>query len=125
MTFDTDTLYNFGAWARDNPDTLGSRSAWALIMAGNVEQPRRGKGYDITDDTAMAIDRAVCQLNDANPHLAELFVLHYVGGLGYRTLAKHFKCGKGRIGDDLSKAGGYVIGAATTLAEKEKLREYN
>lgn len=115
MIISTDDLYAYGQWARDCSARLTYRSAWAIIMRDKVETAQNRPRYEISDDKAGVIDRAACELKTQDPHLAELFYHHYVGGIGYRALATHYGCSRGKIADQLSRAGGFVIGVATVL----------
>ncbi|WP_227430423.1 antiterminator Q family protein [Psychrobacter sp. I-STPA6b] len=115
MNITTDDLYEFGKWARDHKDNLCAKSAWELIMQGNVATDNTDISYNISDSKADKIDKAVCALCNYSPALGSVFVQHYVHGLNYRNLAEIHKCSKSKIGIQLSKAGGFVIGRATAI----------
>lgn len=115
MNITTDDLYEFGKWARDNRNHLAPKSQWyELIMKGNVEQPIEDISYNMTDEKADKIDKAVCALCNYNALLGQVFVGHYLYTMTYRQLAKECQINKDKVACMLSEAGGFVIGHATS-----------
>ena len=114
MIISSDDLYGFGSWARCHSDRLGAMSAWLLIEKNNVPKAK-AKGFEMTDEKAAVIDRAVCALTKHNAHLGQVFVQHYIHGASYRDLAKIHKCSKASVSNKLAEASGYVVGAASVM----------
>lgn len=76
-------------WARQDVLRLKPVSSWLLIMRGNV-QINRTKPYDITDDEAMKIDKAVAQLARHSVVLWHVFQLYYIYGWTCNRIAKQY-----------------------------------
>ena len=110
----SDDFPEYGRWARDNQIHLSAVSTWVLIEKGNVPQSNK-RAYNMTDEKADKIDKALCALAGHNPHLAQVFHQHYVQGASYKDLAHLHKCSKSTIKNKLDYAGGYVCGVASNL----------
>lgn len=79
----------WGKWARHNHDRLGYPCQWfEMIMRDNVPTPPLS--YTITDERAMAIDKAVCALARHSVVLYRIFCLRYLARWSLRTIAREY-----------------------------------
>lgn len=104
----------WGKWARHNPCRLGYPAVWLeQVMRDNV--PSKSPNYTITDDEALAIDKAVCALARHSLLQYQIFCLYYLAGLSVRQIAKiaderilHNR--RNRVKQELDKATAFVLG---------------
>lgn len=76
-------------WAKQDVLRLQPVSSFLLLMRGNVNL-NRNKAYEITDDEAMQIDKAVAQLAKHSIVLWHVFQLYYVYEWSLRKIAKDY-----------------------------------
>ena len=113
-------FHEWGKWSRHNPDRLGYPCQWfEMIMRDNVPSP--SGGYNITDDRAMAIDKAVCALARYSVLQYQVFCMHYLLGYSERRIAdlvdeRILHNRRNRVKQELDKAGGFIYGFLENLA---------
>lgn len=115
-------IEEWGKWASDHKDDLGSQSAWMSVMRGNVEF-ECGRSYCITDDDALVVDKAVSMLARHSVVLLNVLTYRYLAGWSprdiasdYLTVLEYGKDSKKKVGKEtayqmLARAEGFVIGA--------------
>ena len=82
-------FHEWGKWSRHNPDRLDYPRPWLeMIMRDNV--PSLCGGYNITDDEALAVDRAVGKLRAEYGVLYFVLFLYYVWGWSYRQISRRY-----------------------------------
>ena len=83
-------IKEWGLWSRHNGyekhDTplLAFMRANGAVSYGNYNEP------NITDDEALAVDKAVCELKRASLVLYNVLFLHHVYGLSYRQISRRY-----------------------------------
>lgn len=108
----------WGRWVRCDPDRLSYPSPWfEMIMRDNIPCP--SVSPNITDDRAMAIDKAVCALARYSVLQYQVFVLYFAKNIPEYKIAKmadmrvfsngRIKNARNIIKENLSGAMGYVI----------------
>lgn len=113
-------FHEWGKWARHNPDKLGYPSPWfEMVMRDNV--PYSYSTPNITDDRAMAIDKAVCALARYSVLQYQVFCMHYLLGYSERRIAdladeRILHNRRNRVKQELDKAGGFIYGFLENLA---------
>ena len=113
----------WGKWASDHKDDLGSQSAWMSVMRGNVEF-ECGRSYCITDDDALVVDKAVSMLARHSVVLLNVLCYKHLAGWSLREIAREYLTvleygdakGKKQVAvydakAMLNRAEGYVMGA--------------
>lgn len=116
-------IEEWGKWARHHKDDLGSQSSWLLVMRNNIEL-HRCQGYTITDDEALAVDKAVSKLAKYSVVLVNVLAYRYLAGWSLRRIAREYLTvleygtmdGKKQVRKEearalLERAEGFVIGA--------------
>ena len=103
----------WGEWSRHNPDRLDYPSPWLMIMRDNVPSP--SGGYNITDDRAMAIDKAVCALARYSVLQYQVFCMRYLLNIPEYKIAEMtddrvLSNKRNRVKQELDKAGGFIYG---------------
>ena len=107
-------FHEWGKWSRHNPDRLGYPCQWfEMIMRDNV--PSQSYGYNITDDRAMAIDKAVCALARYSVLQYQVFCMRYLLDIPEYKIAEMADDGvlpkkRNRVKQELDKAGGFIYG---------------
>lgn len=84
-----DRLKAWAWWAKQDVLRLQPVSSFLLLMRGNVNL-NRNKAYEITDDEAMQIDKAVAQLARHSVVLWHVFQLYYIYGWTCNRIAKQY-----------------------------------
>ncbi|MPX26384.1 hypothetical protein C0159_08175 [Moraxella catarrhalis] len=108
----------WGRWVRCDPDRLSYPSPWfEMIMRDNI--PCSSVSPNITDDRAMAIDKAVSRLSRYSVLQYQIFVLYFAKNISEYKIAKmadmrvfsngRIKNARNIIKENLSGAMGYVI----------------
>ena len=106
----------WGKWTRHNPDRLYYPNTWfELIMRDNT--PQQCTSYQITDERAMQIDKALSKLAKYSVFQYQVFALYYAKGVPEYKIAKmadmrvfgKIKNTRNIIKENLSAANGYVI----------------
>lgn len=99
-------LREWGRWVWTGPAIVPRYMSPATAMyLRNVEQSGRGKSDpDITDDEAIAIDRAVSRLRSRDLEMGSAVYLYHAGNCGLRELARELHCDK-RKATELLRAG--------------------
>lgn len=118
----SDLIREWGKWAGQNIDNLGSQSSWLLVMRNNVEIERYD-GCNITDDDALKVDKAVSKLAKHSVVLLNVLCYKYLAGWSPRDIAKNYltileygidskkQVGKETAYQMLARAEGFVLGA--------------
>ena len=107
-------FHEWGKWARHNPDRLDYPSQWfEMIMRDNVPSP--SYSYNITDDRAMAIDKAVCALARYSVLQYQVFCMRYLLDIPEYKIAEMADLRivanrRNRVKQELDKAGGFIYG---------------
>lgn len=95
----TELLFAYGAWVNDNPESLGFKSPSLMLMRSapkvceDDKPPKRAQVSFISDDDALAIDRAMNALaNDSlhNYYLYRIIDCYFVGGWSYGRISKDY-----------------------------------
>lgn len=110
MTTD-DLLRQWGNWARADSDMLGYTTMWPAIRridAYPVEASH--EPIDITDDLALAIDRAVRQLWVQHEELGKTIYLSYVRRRTQRQLARILNCSRSKVAENLTAGVHWIDG---------------
>ena len=82
-------IEEWGKWASHHKDDLGSQSAWLSVMRDNVQMDR-GVRYCITDEQALAVDKAVCKLAKHNVVLLNVLCYRHLSGWSMREIARNY-----------------------------------
>ncbi|MPW47497.1 antiterminator Q family protein [Moraxella catarrhalis] len=104
----------WGRWVRCDPDRLSYPSPWfEMIMRDNI--PCSSVSPNITDDRAMAIDKAVCALARYSVLQYQVFCMRYLLGYSERRIAdladeRILRNRRNRVKQELDKAGGFIYG---------------
>lgn len=104
-------FFEWGKWARHNPDRLDYPSPWMMII-GEIST---SDSPNITDDRAMAIDKAVCALARYSVLQYQVFCMRYLLGYSERRIAdladeRILHNRRNRVKQELDKAGGFIYG---------------
>lgn len=95
----TDLLFAYGAWVSDDNNELGCKSPSLMLMRSAPKQckddkpPKRAQVSFISDDDALAIDRAMKALASDSLHnyyLYRIIDYYFVGGWSYSRISKEF-----------------------------------
>lgn len=79
----------WGKWSRHNPDRLGYPCQWLeMIMRDKVAV--QSVSYNITDERAGQIDKAVCKLAKYSLVLYYVFALRYLDNWSLRRIAQEY-----------------------------------
>lgn len=106
-------LEEWGKWARGSYH-LSAKSSWLLVMQGKVQMSRKVMP-DITDDEALAVDKAVIRLSQQRLLAYQVVCLYYLRSMSVNKIAKVLsEHNKKRItgyliARELSYAEGYVM----------------
>lgn len=107
-------FHEWGKWARHNPDRLDYPSPWfEMVMRDNVPYPSNPP--NITDDRAMAIDKAVCALARHSVLQYQVFCMRYLLDIPEYKIAEMaddrvLLKKRNRVKQELDKAGGFIYG---------------
>ncbi|UYZ74925.1 hypothetical protein LP123_05145 [Moraxella bovis] len=107
-------FHEWGKWSRHNPDRQGYPRPWLeMIMRDNVPSP--SARYSITDDRAMAIDKAVCALARYSVLQYQVFCMRYLLDIPEYKIAEMadpriVANRRNRVKQELDKAGGFIYG---------------
>lgn len=105
----------WGKWAKHNPDRLGYPCQWfEMIMRDKV--PVQSVSYNITDERAGQIDKAICQLAHYSVLQYQIFCFYFLCGFSERQIAdmadeRILGNKRSRVREELHKAIGFVNGA--------------
>ena len=95
----TDLLFAYGNWVRDDNNELGCKSPSLMLMRSAPKQCKDVKPSKqrtvafISDDDALAIDRAMGALaNDSlhNYYLYRIIDCYFIGGWSYSRISKEY-----------------------------------
>ena len=129
----TDLLFAYGAWVSDDNNELGCKSPSLMLMKSapkqckDVKPPKRAQVSFISDDDALAIDRAMNALKGDSLHnyyLYRILDYYFIGGWSYGRISKEYwsikeyPCGtkevapyhiKALISEGMGSINGYLI----------------
>lgn len=129
----TDLLFAYGQWVNDDNNELGCKSPSLMLMRSAPKQckddkpPKRAQVSFISDDDALAIDRAMNALASDSLHnyyLYRIIDCYFIGGWSYSRISKEYwsaieyPCGtkqvaqyhiKALISEGMGSINGYLI----------------
>lgn len=95
----TDLLFAYGQWVNDDNNELGCKSPSLMLMRSAPKQckddkpPKRAQVSFISDDDALAIDRAMNALASDSLHnyyLYRIIDCYFIGGWSYSRISKEY-----------------------------------
>ena len=95
----TDLLFAYGAWVSDDNNELGCKSPSLMLIKSAPKQckddkpPKRAQVSFISDDDALAIDRAMNALASDSLHnyyLYRIIDCYFIGGWSYSRISKEY-----------------------------------
>lgn len=95
----TDLLFAYGQWVNDDNNELGCKSPSLILMRSAPKQckddkpPKRAQVSFISDDDALAIDRAMNALASDSLHnyyLYRIIDCYFIGGWSYSRISKEY-----------------------------------
>lgn len=115
-----DELIEWGRWVRQDYHGLEAQSHWLMMMRDNTHTMRPTPA-NMTDERALAIDKAVCALATHSLLLYELFWRYYVSAHSLRHLSAYLyklradgkyqgACSANSANALLNNATGYIAG---------------
>lgn len=85
-------LDEWGKWAKHDPNGLGYQSPFLALMRGKVQiSDNRPTRYNISDEEALAVDRAVSNLKYKDAMLHAVLVLKYYDRYSMKQIAEASK----------------------------------
>ncbi len=103
----TDLLFAYGAWCNDDNNDLSCKSPSLMLIKtapklckDTVKAAKRSTVAFISDDEALALDRAMNALMSHSVHLHNIVSLHFVNGYSVKRIADdywskfEYPCGK-------------------------------
>ena len=110
-------LEQWGWWRMDGAGVPSCASPTFALMRQAMPQMSVSKNYCITDDWAMAIDKAVAKLAHRDQQMGDIIWLYYGAKWPMNRVGKHYGVSEGKT-RELARAGAAWIDCALDFMRK-------